>query len=109
VELRRAAGSAFVAGSRLRNLVKNVGLIVQIDCDGLQSRFVFTGVVGAKQELAARGQDRTKIRAGTTSVASIRGRQGSSCQYWCHLHVLLSVVYYCYATTTPPQNFPRRR
>jgi hypothetical protein len=84
-------------------------MVMQVDGDGLQGLLVFTGVVGAKQQLAARGQDRAKIRASTTSVASIRGRQGSCCQYRCHRHALLIGCLILNATTTSSQNFPRCR
>lgn len=101
--------SAFVAAGRLGNLVEDLSLVVQVDRDGLQGLLMFTGVMGAKQQFAARGQDRAKVRASTASVASIRGRQGSCCQYRCHRHVLLIGCLIVNATTTSSQNFPRRR
>ena len=80
---------AFFAGDRLGDIFEDLGLVVQVDRDGLQGRFMFTGVMGAKQQFAARGQDRAKVCASTASVASISGRKRNCCQYWCHRHTLL--------------------
>jgi len=93
----------------LGNLVKDLSLVMQVDRDGLQCLLMFTGVVGAKEQLAARGQDRAKVRASTASVASIRGRKGSCCQYRCHRHAFLIGCLILNATTSSSQNFPRCR
>lgn len=85
-----------------------VGLIVELDCDVLQRGRVLAGVMGTKQQSAPGWQHRTEVCASTTPVASISGRQGSWGQYGSHVHVLLIGFVLPHATTTPPQNFPRR-
>lgn len=92
-----------------RNVVEGGGVIFELNRHVLQRLRMLAGVMSTKQQSAPGWQHRAQVRASTTPVASISGRQGSWGQYGSHVHVLLIGVVLSHATTTPPQNFPRRR